>query len=67
MYAKSMQNARKICFWRDSQYSIKREKSSSLNTLIPMTLAQKREKVESSGQTCTKTDIELGFAATVEA
>ena len=48
-HSKSLQNARKMCFWRDSQYSIlRREQFSSFNTYIPMTLAQKREKAESS-------------------
>ena len=69
--SKSLQSARKMCFWRDSQYSILgREQSSSFNTYIPMTLVHKREKAESSMQTCAKSEIEpffdLGFAATVK-
>jgi len=48
---------------------LKKEQSSSFNTYIPMTLVQKREKAESSVQTCAKSDIErffdLRFAASV--
>ena len=49
---------------------LKKEQSSSFNTYIPMTLVQKREKAESSVQTCAKSDIEqffdLRFAASVK-
>ena len=70
-----IQNARKMCVWRDSQYSmLRREQSSSSNTYIPMTLVQKREKADSRVQTCAKSDIEqfsshradLGFSARVK-
>ena len=69
--SKSLQNTRKMCFRRDSQYSmLRREQSSSFNSYIPMTLVHKREKAESSVQTCAKSDIEqffdLGFAAAVK-
>ena len=43
--SKSLQNTRKRCFRRDSQYSmLRREQSSSFNSYIPMTLVHKREK-----------------------
>ena len=53
--SKSLQDARKMCFWRDSQYSmLRREQSPLFNTYIRMTLIQKREEVESSVQICAK-------------
>ena len=43
--SKSSQNARKMCFWRESQYSmLRREQSSSFNTSISVTEARKRRK-----------------------
>ena len=59
--SKQLQNARKICFWRDSQYSmLRREQSSSFTNSISMTLVQKRGKDERCVLTCEKSEPEGG-------
>ena len=74
--SKYLQNARKMCFWRDSQYSMLRgEQSSSFTNSISMTLVQKREKDERCVLTCEKSErkegaieqfLDLGLAATLK-